>query len=177
MSSNSAFTEQTATIPPCPPHRAEQTGGAYPSPGLAFAPIASRLLEALALADSQNGISESLASNIARLQDHFVEKLYLLLQQHRVDLSTKLTLRLYSSAPLMATGEHPEKDKINDCLAECPELGLLFGEIASQAAALQKLDSLYRLTSQALQGQELPEEASPYRICLKGEMNHFYFPV
>ena len=175
MSSNSTYTEPATIASACPPGRPELGNRGTPTSSLAFAPIASRLLEALALADSQNAISESLAANITRLQDHFVEKLYLLLQQHHIDLSTKITLRLYSSAPLVALGEHPEKDRINACLACNPELGSIFGEIASQSAALQHLDSLYQLTSQSLQGQNLPDVVKPYQVSLKGEMNHFYF--
>ena len=175
MNSNSTYTESAPLGSACLPGRPDQGSSGIPTSSLAFAPIASRLLEALALADSQNSISESLASNITRLQDHFVERLYLLLQQHRIDLSTKITLRLYNSTPLVALGEHPEKDRINACLACNPELGFIFGEIASQSAALQQLDSLYRLTSQSLQGQNLPDAAKPYQVSLKGEMSHFYF--
>ena len=172
---SSTYTEHTASG--CLPGRAGQNGCGHPGSSLAFAPIASRLFEALALVDSQNSISESLAANIARLQDHFMERLYQLLQQQRIDFSTKITLRLYESASLVALGEHPEKDRINACLGECPELGLIFWEIASQSAALQRLDSLYQLTSQALQGQGAPDAAKTYQVSLKGEMNHFYFPA
>lgn len=125
-------------------------------------------------------VVDTLAGNVDKLQDGFVDTLYSTLSASGVDLSGKITLRLDADSSLAVTGDHPNKENINALLNKTPELSTAFAEIASQSAALRDIRSLSSMVRHST-GVDcyaaMTENTSDsvYQLSLKGDMSHFYF--
>ena len=121
----------------------------------------------------------TLSSNVETLQEGFIETLYDVLTEEKIDLSDKITLRLEDNA-LTVTGDHPEKARVDAALAKRSDLSAAFGEIASQSEILRDFGNISKVMTRHT-GEALPIPAfgttayAIYQISLKGEMSHFYF--
>lgn len=129
----------------------------------------------------ENNVLNTLADNVERLQDGFIETLYTTLSEGDVDLSQKMTLRLGDSGSLVVAGEHPEKDQVEKLLAKDPALANAFSEIAAQSEVLRSIANIGKVMTRqtgmnAYTDLEHAGSASTvYQMSLKGEMSHFYF--
>jgi hypothetical protein len=144
-----------------------------------FSTVAPRLQAVLGQMASPGGnVIDTLADNVIRLQDGFMDTLYGALGERGVDLSAKMTLKLNSDAVLQVEGDHPEKDVVNATLAESPELSAAFSEIASQSSALRDIHSLHSAVLQSAgiaRYSAMNDKDAGYQLSLKGDMSHFYF--
>ncbi|MDR2162038.1 MAG: hypothetical protein LBO77_07895 [Desulfovibrio sp.] len=122
-------------------------------------------------------LQEDISDNIRLLQDAFVDALYSVLRDHCIRLEDKITLVLEEKGLTMAC-VHPERERIEAILASSPELSAIFRELAAQSAALRDLKKLRNLALECLSPDRFPEllaQGPAYRVCLKGDMSHFYF--
>ena len=147
-----------------------------------FSLVAPRLKEVLdKMVEPKDNILETLADNISRLQDGFVDALYTLFKDADADtiLAHKITLTLNDEGRLRVAGEHPHKEAVETLLEESPELSNAFLELASQSLALRHLSSLRTVVqgNTEIPGLFFPPDPAEavYLISLKGDMNHFYF--
>ena len=149
--------------------------------GTAFSSILPRLQAALEHMEQPGpSMLDTLADNISRLQDSFMEDLYEGLKKMNADTSAKLTLRLDDQARLTVSGEHPDCRTVSDLLSGNPEFSAAFAEIAAQSAALRDLHSLRTMVLYASSPHSYSVLASGpgemvYQLSLKGDMSHFYF--
>ncbi|MDR2050789.1 MAG: hypothetical protein LBQ63_03355 [Deltaproteobacteria bacterium] len=129
----------------------------------------------------EGNVLQSVKDNISRLQDAFVESMSDILTKEGLDLSQKITLRLDKDQLLKITGEHPDKEKVENILAERPELSVAFREIASQSELLRDMSNIEKLIgarngiSAYQSNSSAAYENSRYQVSIKGEMSHFYF--
>lgn len=147
----------------------------------AFSSVLPRLQAALDFMEQPGpGLLETLTDNITRLQDSVIEALYAELKKLKVDLSSKLTLRLDEQAQLTVAGDHPDCEGISGFLALHPEFSAALAEIAAQSAALRDLRSLHTMVLYGSSSHSYSVLSSGpgetvYQLSLKGDMNHFYF--
>lgn len=171
-------TEGAGTAAPPIPIRSSILAGITDSAG--FSLVAPQLKAALdRMAEPQSNILETLADNISRLQDGFVDALYALFKDDDAVLSHKITLTLSREHRLCVAGDHPHKETIEALLVQAPELSAAFFELASQSIALRHLSSLRTVVHATIRPEDalFPDKADEavYLISLKGDMNHFYF--
>ena len=126
-------------------------------------------------------ITATLASNIDRLQEGFLDTLYTSLASGDIDLTEKLTLRLDGDNTLAVAGDHPEKMRVEQLLAENPALSEAFGEIASQSEIMRDIADIGKVMTrqtgvEAYSASRQDQTAfAVYQMSLKGDMSHFYF--
>ena len=142
-----------------------------------FSGVAASLRKAMdGFSHPEGKVTCLLSDNIARLQDQFIETLYIRFTAAGVDLEYKITLRLGPNNRLCLTGNHPEKQAITNLLETMPDLSRAFNEIAAQSAALRNIQNLQSLLAVAESEEESVHPLyATYQISLKGDMSHFYF--
>ena len=127
-----------------------------------------------------DNVLETLTDNVDKLQDGFIETLYTVLSKEHIDLSEKMTLRLNEDDAFVVIGEHPDKQQVENVLAQHPALSGAFREIAAQSELLRDIGNIDKVMARqtgaeayyaASQGRLAPV----YQMSLKGEMSHFYF--
>ena len=127
-----------------------------------------------------DNVLEGISGNINRLQDAFVDSLYGVASAGGVNFSEKLTMRLDENDRLAVLGEHPDKERIEELLAERPELSAAFKEISTQSELLKDVSNIGKIIGsqsgvagyQNVFNRQVP---ASYQFSLKGEMSHFYF--
>ncbi len=142
-----------------------------------FSGVAASLRKAMdGFSHPEGKVTCLLSDNIARLQDQFIETLYIRFTAAGIGLEHKMTLRLGSNNSLCLTGDHPEKQAIASLLEAMPDLSRAFNEIAAQSAALRNIQNLQSLLAVAESEEENVHPLyATYQISLKGDMSHFYF--
>lgn len=130
---------------------------------------------------------ETLEQNVADLQEGFLDGLSARLDAAGVSLDEKLTLSMNDAGSLTMLGDHPHKERIEQALADAPELSSAFGELASQSELIRDIRNLRRVVTarvgaaaydavDATTAEKASDgTASAYRVSLKGAMSHFYF--
>ena len=147
----------------------------------AFYQVAPKLKRALEYMEQPGPpVLAILTDNIQRLQDAFVDALYTFFERNAINLTYKLTLCLNAEMELTVSGEHPEKNTIDELLANSPDLSTAFLELSSQSAALRDLHNLQNMVMSNLASDRPVRLAASrndpmYLMSIKGEMNHFYF--
>ena len=121
----------------------------------------------------------ALSCNVEALQEGFIEALYSVFVEEKIDLSEKITLRLHAGT-LVVSDEHVHKEQMNAVLASNPDLSAAFREIASQSEILRDIGNITKVMNRQAK-ETLPISTcdksiySVYQMSLKGEMSHFYF--
>lgn len=123
---------------------------------------------------------EGISGNIGRLQDAFVESLYVLAEEAELDLSQKLTLRLDENDALRVICEHPDKEGMEAMLQSRPDISAAFKEISTQSELLRNVRSIGKIIGRgagaaAYENMRASDAQASYQFSLKGEMSHFYF--
>ena len=143
--------------------------------------LVPRLQNLLAVIDHPNdNLLKAMSDNISRLQDAFVETVYLTLEHNGFSLSEKITLRLDKNEQLRLIGDHPEKDRLNELLGNMFELSSAFKEIALQSEILRDVGNIGKVLTRnnginAYRDTADINTSASYQISIKGEMSHFYF--
>lgn len=142
-----------------------------------FSGVAASLRKAMdGFSHPEGKVTCLLSDNIARLQDQFIETLYILFTEAGIGLEHKMTLRLGPNSTLCLAGDHPDKQAISSLLEKMPGLSRAFNEIAAQSAALRNIQNLQSLLAVAENEEETVHPLyATYQISLKGDMSHFYF--
>lgn len=144
----------------------------------ALLPRLQSIVEAIEQPDAN--LIEGISGNIGRLQDAFVESLYVLAEEAELDLSQKLTLRLDENDALRVICEHPDKEGIEAMLQSRPDISAAFKEISTQSELLRNVRSIGKIIglgsgAAAYENMQARESQASYQFSLKGDMSHFYF--
>ncbi|WMW65957.1 hypothetical protein [Nitratidesulfovibrio liaohensis] len=83
------------------------------------------------ISERGGNVLETLEQNVADLQEGFLDTLSDRLDAAGVSLDEKLTLTQGDEGALSVLGNHPDKARIEQALADAPELSSAFGELAS----------------------------------------------
>jgi hypothetical protein len=143
--------------------------------------LAPRIQAALnEIAGPGDNVLEALSSNVAALQEGFIDRLYAVLSENGIDLSQKLTLRLNAGGSLAVAGNRPDKEAVENALRGQPALSAAFGEIASQSELLRDISNINKVMTRRTGAERYAETwatpgAAVYQMSLKGDMSHFYF--
>lgn len=138
------------------------------------------------ISERGGNVLETLEQNVSDLQEGFLDTLSDRLDAAGVSLDEKLTLTMDDEGALSVLGDHPDKTRIEQALADAPELSSAFGELASQSELIRDIRSLRRVVTtrvgaaaydavDAATADTAEAASSAYRVSLKGAMSHFYF--
>ncbi|HEU6438492.1 MAG TPA: hypothetical protein VE028_13665 [Nitratidesulfovibrio sp.] len=139
------------------------------------------------ISERGGNVLETLEQNVADLQEGFLDTLSDQLASAGVSLDEKLTLSMGDEGTLTVQGDHPDKARIEQALADAPELSSAFGEVASQSEIIRDIRNLRRVVTARVGAaaydavDAATSESGPngtttaYRVSLKGAMSHFYF--
>ena len=139
------------------------------------------------ISERGGNVLETLEQNVSDLQEGFLDALSERMDAAGVSLDEKLTLSMDDAGSLSVVGDHPDKARIEQVLADAPELSSAFGELASQSEIIRDIRSLRRVVTArvgasaydavdaATQENAAESSTSAYRVSLKGAMSHFYF--
>lgn len=139
------------------------------------------------ISERGGNVLETLEQNVADLQEGFLDTLSDRLASAGVSLDEKLTLSMGDEGALTVQGDHPDKARIEQALADAPELSSAFGEVASQSEIIRDIRNLRRVVTArvgaaaydavdaATSENGSGSTTTAYRVSLKGAMSHFYF--
>ena len=144
----------------------------------ALAPRLQAVLQEIA--GPGDNVLDTLTRNVENLQEAFVETLYATMTEAGVDMREKLTLRLNNENTLIVTGEHSQKELVENVVRLNPALSMAFSEIAAQSELLRDIGNINKVMSRQGGLEQYARIAginnsAVYQMSLKGEMSHFYF--
>lgn len=151
---------------------------------ISLSSIDPRLRSALENISEQGGnVLEALEQNVGNLQEGLLQGLQSRFAENGVDMNEKITLKLSSTETLTVTGEHPDRETIENVLAKHPELEEAFKEIATQSQLTRDIRSIRQVvgsssgiaTYEGMQASVPVNQTEAYNVSMRGAMSHFYF--
>lgn len=133
------------------------------------------------ISEQGGNVLETLERNVDNLQDGFLNTLHEKMADAGITMQEKITLRLEGNDDVIVKGDHPDKDAIENILAENSELKNAFTEIATQSGLARDLRSIRNVVGNtgaaqyANMSQTGGQMNQNYQVSLKGPMSHFYF--
>jgi hypothetical protein len=121
-------------------------------------------------------VSQELAASIDQLQELFLGALHQAFQLGGVTVDSRMIISLNQQGKLQIETACAEHDHIEELLASSRVLPALLKLISVQSAILDGITDL-RLVAGAQDGgdgEKLSRLQQVYRVCLKGQLSHFY---
>lgn len=134
------------------------------------------------ISDRGGNVVEALETNINALQDGFLETLHGRLEESGINLNEKITLRMNGDDSLELVGNHPDKEAVNELLANSGDLKDAFEEIASQSELVRDIKNIRKVVQNRSGAAAYAEAAAEgnkgndvYQVSMRGSFSHFYF--
>jgi len=121
-------------------------------------------------------VSQELAAGIDQLQELFLGAVHQAFQLAGVTVDSRMTISLNRQGKLTIETVCAEQEQIEELLASSAALPALLKLISAQSAILEGINNL-RLVAGARNSddsEKLSRLQQSYRVCLKGQLSHFY---
>ena len=121
-------------------------------------------------------VSQNLASSIDQLQELFLGAVHQAFQLAGVTVDSRMIISLNRQGKLHIETACAEQEQVEELLASSKALPALLKLLSVQSALLEGITHLRRIAGAQESGdnQKLSQIQQAYRVCLKGQLSHFY---
>jgi hypothetical protein len=123
-----------------------------------------------------HGVSQALAASIDQLQELFLGAVHQAFQLAGVTVDSRIIISLNRQGKLHIETVCAEQERVGELLASSRALPALLNLISVQSAILDGISNLRLVAGAQNSGdsEKLSRLRQSYRVCLKGQLSHFY---
>jgi len=121
-------------------------------------------------------VSQDFAANIDRLQELFLGAVHQALQLAGVTVDSRMIISLNRQGQLHIETVCAEQERIEELLSSSKALSAMLKLLSVQNAILDGITNLRLIAGAQESGdsEKLSQVQQAYRVCLKGQLSHFY---